>query len=130
MEVDDRPYTLGSEEAAQETLVRFWAKWAEDLGDGPVESRLESKQDKWENDWRNLRFWYTSPFRSKQIGKVVPESVKEQELAERMGMLNPKGFRIYSSKSPAPTICAYGSEKYCGPGGHAQFIADNVGIRT
>jgi hypothetical protein len=56
--------------------------------------------------------------------------VNEQELAERMGMQNPKGFRIYSSKSPAPTICAYGSEKYCGPGRHAQFIADKVEVRT
>ena len=82
--------------------------------------------------WKPVRLQgpYTSPFRSKQIGKVVPESVKEQELAERMGMLNPKGFRIYSSKSPAPTICAYGSEKYCGPGRHAQFITDKVGVRT
>jgi hypothetical protein len=60
----------------------------------------------------------------------VPESVKEQELAERMGLQHPKGFRIYSSKSPAPAICAYGSEKYCGSGRHAQFIADKVGVRT
>jgi site-specific DNA-cytosine methylase len=72
---------------------------------------------------------YTSPFMSKQIGKVRPETDKEQQLAERMGMMNPKGFRIYSSKSPAPTICAHGSEKYCGPGGHTQFITDKAGIR-
>jgi hypothetical protein len=58
MEADERPYTLGSEEAAREIMERFWVKWAEDLGDGPVESRLQAKQDKWENVWRNLRFWY------------------------------------------------------------------------
>ena len=45
-------------------------------------------------------------------------------------MLNPKGFRIYSSKQPAPTICSYGSEKYCGPGRNGQFITDKVGIGT
>jgi len=45
-------------------------------------------------------------------------------------MTNPKGFIIYSSKQPAPTICSYGSEKYCGPGRNGQFVTDKVGIRT
>ena len=72
----------------------------------------------------------SSPFRSKQIGKVHPETEKEQELANRLGMQNPKGFRIYSSKHPAPTICSYGAEKYCGPGRHTQFITDKAGIRV
>ena len=68
---------------------------------------------------------YTPPFRSKQIGKVRPKTDKEQQLAERMGMVNPKGFRIYSSKSPAPTICSYGSEKYCGPGATPSSLRTN-----
>jgi hypothetical protein len=58
MGAEECPYTLGSEEVAQETMERFWVKWAEDLGDGPVESRLEVKQDRWENVWRNTKFWY------------------------------------------------------------------------
>jgi hypothetical protein len=45
-------------------------------------------------------------------------------------MQNPKGFRVYSSKHPAPTICTYGAEKYCGPGRHTQFITDKAGIRV
>ena len=56
--VDERPYELNSDEAAKETMARFWLKWAEDLGEGIAESRLESKQEKWESDWRGLRFWY------------------------------------------------------------------------
>jgi site-specific DNA-cytosine methylase len=72
----------------------------------------------------------SSKFASRQIGKVLPETEKEKELAGKFGMLNPKGFRIYSSKQPAPTICSYGSEKYCGPGRNGQFITDKVGIRT
>ena len=72
----------------------------------------------------------SSKFASRQIGKVLPETEKEEELAGKFGMLNPKGFRIYSSKQPAPTICSYGSEKYCGPGRNGQFITDKVGIRT
>jgi hypothetical protein len=39
-------------------MTRFWLKWAEDLGEGLADSRLESKQEKWENDWRALRFWF------------------------------------------------------------------------
>jgi hypothetical protein len=62
---------------------------------------------------------------------VLPETEKEKELARKFGMVSPKGFRIYSSKRPAPTIlCSYGSEKYCGPGRNGQFITDKVGIRT
>jgi len=72
----------------------------------------------------------SSKFASRQIGKVLPETEKEKELAGKFGMLNPKGFRIYSSKQPAPTICSYGSEKYCGPGRNGQFTTDKVGIRT
>ena len=72
----------------------------------------------------------SSKFSSRQIGKVLPETEKEKELAGKFGMTNPKGFRIYSSKQPAPTICSYGSEKYCGPGRNGQFITDKVGIRT
>ena len=72
----------------------------------------------------------SSKFSSRQIGRVLPESEKEKELAGKFGMVNPKGFRIYSSKRPAPTICSYGSEKYCGPGRNGQFITDKVGIRT
>jgi hypothetical protein len=50
----------------------------------------------------------SSKFSSRQIGKVLPETEKEKELAGKFGMTNPKGFRIYSSKQPAPTICSYG----------------------
>ena len=46
----------------------------------------------------------SSKFASRQIGKVLPETEKEKELAGKFGMTNPKGFRIYSSKQPAPTI--------------------------
>ena len=61
---------------------------------------------------------------------MLSETEKEKELAGKFGMMNPKGFRIYSSKQPAPAICSYGSEKYCGPGRNGQFITDKVGIRT
>ena len=70
-----------------------------------------------------------SPFQSKQTGRVFAETAKEQELVDKMDMNNPKGFRIYSSRAPAPTICSYGSENYCGPGRHTQFITDNEGVR-
>jgi site-specific DNA-cytosine methylase len=72
----------------------------------------------------------SSPFRSKQIGRMHPETEQEQDLANRLGMQTPKGFRVHSSKHPAPTICSYGAEKYCGPGRHTQFITDKAGIRV
>jgi hypothetical protein len=81
--------------------------------------------------WTPVRLYTpnASPFQSKQTGRVFAETAKEQELVNKMDMRNPKGFRIYSSKAPAPTICSYGSEKYCGPGRHTQFITDNEGVR-
>ena len=81
--------------------------------------------------WRPVRLCSprSDPFSSMQIGRLLPETEKEEALAQKRGPKNPKGFRIYSSKHPAPTICAYGSEKYCGPGRHTQLITDKVGIR-
>ena len=73
-----------------------------------------------------------SPFQSEQIGFVLTDTEKEmkfqQERRERFpGIRNFKGFRVYSLRSPAPCLLAYGKEEFCGPGKNTQFYLDDYG---
>jgi len=98
--------------------------------------RCTSQSKKWvagRGRWKKLG---ASPFQSEQIGFVVPQDDRELKYLASMrerfaGLRNPKGFRVYLPRSPAPTIMAYGREETCGPGKHTQFIMDREGnIRT
>jgi hypothetical protein len=69
------------------------------------------------------------PFDMEQIGFVNPESEKEFAFQQRMwtrfpGICNFKGFRLYSTDSPMPTIMRWGKEEFCGPGKNTQFVLD------
>jgi hypothetical protein len=73
-----------------------------------------------------------SPFDMEQIGFVNPESEKEFAFQQRMrtrfpGIRNFKGFRVYSTDSPMPTIMRWGKEEFCGPGKNTQFVLDANG---
>ena len=73
-----------------------------------------------------------SPFAMEQIGFINPESEKEFAFQQRMrtrfpGIRNFKGFRVYSTDSPMPTIMRWGKEEFCGPGKNTQFIVDANG---
>jgi site-specific DNA-cytosine methylase len=67
-----------------------------------------------------------------QIGFVNPESEKEFAFQQRMrtrfpGIRSFKGFRVYSTESPMPTIMRWGKEEFCGPGKNTQFVLDANG---
>jgi hypothetical protein len=79
---------------------------------------------KGKGSWKKLG---ASPFDMEQIGFVNPESEKQFTFQQRMrtrfpGIRNFKGFRVYSTDSPMPTIMRWGKEEFCGPGKNTQFL--------